>query len=55
MEHCSACGRAATRAAIESAHSTSEGIVRYRRCACGNRWIELAAFIVAERTELRGG
>ncbi|GAA3455961.1 hypothetical protein [Dactylosporangium matsuzakiense] len=53
MGHCSTCGRAATRAATESTHLTSEGIVRYRRCSCGTRWVELAEFVVAQRTELR--
>ncbi|WP_176611516.1 hypothetical protein [Actinomadura sp. WMMB 499] len=29
---------------MESAHYTSGGLVRYRRCVCGNRWVEVAEF-----------
>ncbi|MFV2173505.1 hypothetical protein ACFHW2_25085 [Actinomadura sp. LOL_016] len=29
---------------MESAHYTSSGLVRYRRCVCGNRWVEVAEF-----------
>ncbi|WP_432993237.1 hypothetical protein [Dactylosporangium sp. CA-233914] len=49
METCSACGRPAAGAAVESSHVTSEGIVRYRRCPCGRRWLELAALVLLER------
>jgi DNA-directed RNA polymerase subunit RPC12/RpoP len=40
-DHCSQCGRPSLDAGIESAHYTSEGVVRYRHCPCGHRWIEL--------------
>ncbi|NYE48914.1 hypothetical protein HDA32_004034 [Spinactinospora alkalitolerans] len=47
VEHCGtcgACGREAVEAEVESSHYTSEGIVRYRRCGCGRRWVDLARF-----------
>ncbi|WP_285757076.1 hypothetical protein [Nocardiopsis ansamitocini] len=43
-ESCSACGRAAVAARVESSHYTSEGIVRYRCCPCGRRWVDMARF-----------
>lgn len=47
MEHCEACGRLKWGAETESAHYTSEGVVRYRRCACGRRWVEVTALTPA--------
>lgn len=44
MEFCAGCGHPVPMAAIESAHHTSEGLVRYRRCDCGRRWVETLAF-----------
>ncbi|MGD9990051.1 hypothetical protein [Pseudonocardia sp.] len=38
---CTRCGRPGTEARVLSTHSTSEGWVRYRRCACGEVSIEL--------------
>ena len=49
MGNCNGCGRSATTAATESSHSTSEGLVRYRRCVCGRRWVELAAHVITAR------
>ncbi|GAB3205294.1 hypothetical protein ACQEU5_01990 [Marinactinospora thermotolerans] len=45
-ERCAACGRESVDARVESAHYTSEGIVRYRQCACGRRWVDVARFAV---------
>ncbi|MEV6926277.1 hypothetical protein AB0M46_17520 [Dactylosporangium sp. NPDC051485] len=50
MENCTACGRAAAGAAVESVHPTSEGLVRYRRCACGGRWVEVATLVLDRRS-----
>ncbi|UWP78875.1 hypothetical protein [Dactylosporangium fulvum] len=47
MMNCTACGRPAAIAEVESSHTTSEGVVRYRRCACGGRWMELAQLVLA--------
>lgn len=41
---CAACGRRVDTAETESSHFTSEGIVRYRRCACGHCWVDVAGF-----------
>ncbi|MEY9213190.1 hypothetical protein NI17_001995 [Thermobifida halotolerans] len=41
---CAACGREAADAEVESSHYTSEGIVRYRRCPCGRRWVDVTRF-----------
>ncbi|QFG22660.1 hypothetical protein F7P10_17585 [Actinomadura sp. WMMB 499] len=40
---CEACHRIGG-SRVESAHYTSGGLVRYRRCVCGNRWVEVAEF-----------
>jgi hypothetical protein len=48
MEFCDGCGHPARLAANESTHHTSEGLVRYRRCSCGRRWVQLFAFAGAE-------
>ncbi|WP_345540666.1 hypothetical protein [Phytohabitans rumicis] len=45
MEFCDSCGHPTALAETESAHHTSQGLVRYRRCACGHRWVELAPFL----------
>ncbi|WP_017591726.1 hypothetical protein [Nocardiopsis potens] len=39
---CGACGRPEGAAEVESSHYTTEGIVRYLRCPCGRRRVELA-------------
>ncbi|WP_019630183.1 hypothetical protein [Actinomadura atramentaria] len=44
IETCPSCPRRAAASDVESAHLTSEGVVRYRRCVCGARWIDLRAF-----------
>ncbi|MFC0534008.1 hypothetical protein [Phytohabitans kaempferiae] len=44
MEFCDGCGRPALLAVVESAHHTSQGLVRYRRCDCGHRWVQVFAF-----------
>lgn len=44
MRFCDGCGHPAPMAAVESAHHTSEGLVRYRRCGCGRRWVETFAY-----------
>jgi hypothetical protein len=49
MERCTACEQPTSVAVVESAHPTSEGIIRYRRCPCGARWIELATLVLSER------
>jgi DNA-directed RNA polymerase subunit M/transcription elongation factor TFIIS len=46
MNTCTACGRPSATALVESSHLTSEGVVRYIRCACGNRWIEQAQLVL---------
>ena len=38
---CTKCGQPTTGARTLSTHATSEGWVRYRRCACGDVSIEL--------------
>ncbi len=38
---CTRCGRSNSGAQVLSTHPTSEGWVRYRRCACGEVSIEL--------------
>ena len=43
-EHCEHCGREDFEAKVESVHHTSEGVVRYRRCPCGSRWVDTARF-----------
>lgn len=43
-ELCDNCGMAVLDSVIESAHYTSDGVVRYRRCPCGHRWVELVPF-----------
>ncbi|MFB9183768.1 hypothetical protein ACFFX1_37025 [Dactylosporangium sucinum] len=50
MTTCATCGRGTATAAVESSHPTSEGTVRYRRCACGTRWMELTHAVLAART-----
>lgn len=50
MTTCAKCGRGTATAAVESSHPTSEGTVRYRRCACGSRWMELTRPFLAART-----
>lgn len=44
MEFCAGCGRPAALAAVESAHHTSQGLVRYRRCGCGHRWVQVFGY-----------
>jgi hypothetical protein len=46
MNACTACGRRSATARVESTHRTSEGVVRYLRCACGKRWVEQARLVV---------
>ena len=48
------CGRSAKTAAVESSHVTSEGLVRYRRCVCGRRWVELAEHVITGRSRAVG-
>ncbi|MEQ4720328.1 ABATE domain-containing protein [Nonomuraea sp. B19D2] len=36
---CVSCSRPSMSAEVESSHYTSEGVVRYLRCACGQRWV----------------
>ncbi|RCV48173.1 hypothetical protein [Marinitenerispora sediminis] len=43
-EQCASCGRFAAVAGVESSHVTSEGLVRYLRCPCGRRWVDVARF-----------
>jgi hypothetical protein len=38
---CAGCGWPVAEARTESAHVTSEGWVRYRRCVCGAVFVEL--------------
>jgi hypothetical protein len=45
MEFCENCGRPEALAETESVHRTSEGLVRYRRCECGRRWVQLATLV----------
>lgn len=40
---CAGCGWPMAEARTESAHVTSEGWVRYRRCVCGAVFVELPA------------
>jgi hypothetical protein len=40
---CAGCGWPVAEARTESAHVTSEGWVRYRRCVCGAVFVELPA------------
>ena len=46
MSACSTCGRLSATARVESTHRTSDGVVRYLKCACGNRWIEQARLVL---------
>jgi len=46
MRACSSCERPTATARVESSHATSEGVVRYLRCRCGHRWIEIAHLVL---------
>ncbi|MFC7330614.1 hypothetical protein [Marinactinospora rubrisoli] len=44
-EQCTSCHRSVAIAGVESSHVTSEGLVRYLRCPCGRRWVDVARFL----------
>ncbi|MFC4562537.1 hypothetical protein ACFO4E_11795 [Nocardiopsis mangrovi] len=44
VSDCVSCGGPGAAAQVESSHYTSEGIVRYLRCPCGERRVEVARF-----------
>ncbi len=44
IRDCKDCGERDAAAEVESSHYTSEGIVRYVRCRCGARSVDVARF-----------
>ena len=46
MSVCGSCERPTATAWVESSHATSEGVVRYVRCGCGHRWVEIARLVL---------
>ncbi|MFC3995693.1 hypothetical protein ACFOVU_07195 [Nocardiopsis sediminis] len=44
VSNCASCGGPRDAMQVESSHYTSEGIVRYLLCPCGERRVETARF-----------